>query len=148
MPPCSPKSPADCRHGACTTRSVELGWTVPASKFEYTTIVTYTTIVFKCGPNVFHSMFGDGRCCPSDSRHQELFVVPRVCGCISYSRHMALRKNSIIYLFCFRKRPWEGVGPAMALQGACREASYSSLDSQLSGLRLVHRVDWAASNSL
>ena len=84
-----------------------------ASKFECATIVTYTTIVFKCGPNVFHSMFGDGRCCPSDSRHQELFVVPRVCGCISYSRHMALRKNSIIYYFTFGKESSSAQGPPM-----------------------------------
>ena len=44
----------------------------------------------RVGPNIFHSMVGNGRCCLSDSRYQELFVVPRVCGCILNSRHVAL----------------------------------------------------------
>ena len=46
---------------------------------------------------MFHSRVRIERCYPSDSQHQELFVVTRTCGCILNSRHMALRNLLFIY---------------------------------------------------
>ena len=83
------------------------------------------------------------------TQHQDVFLVLRVSVCTSNSRHMNMAGNVLFIIIIFdrgkKKNDYEGVALAMALQG---EGSYSSLESQLSGLRLVHRVDWAASNSL
>ena len=62
-------------------------------------------------------MFGDGRCCPSDSRHQELFVVPRVCGCILNSRHMALRGNLLFIYFASGNDPGRVLDPLWHSRG-------------------------------
>ena len=65
----------------------------------------------RVGPNIFHSMVGNGSCCPSDSRYQELFVVPRVCGCISYSRHMALQRIPVFVVLVPENDPRRVLDP-------------------------------------
>ena len=62
-------------------------------------------------------MFGNGRCCLSDSRYQELFVVPRVCGYILNSRHMALRRNLLFIYFASGNDPGRVLDPLWHSRG-------------------------------